>query len=88
MPASCGTARPDENVITLDPGCDRSVIGRGWKLLSQCNFDDEAEDVGGVLAQMSSAELPLVSAVAKIACSGSNPPLITVIHQALCDDNL
>ena len=35
-------------------------------MLTQCNFDDEAETVGGGLSQMSSAESPLALAAAKI----------------------
>ena len=88
MPASHGTARRDENVIMFDPGCDQLIVGRGWKMLTQCDYDDEAETVGGGLAQMFSAELPLASAVAKIVRPGSEPPLITVVHQALCDNSL
>ena len=40
-------------------------------MLTQHNYDDEAETFGGSLDQMSSAELLLVSAVAKIVCSGT-----------------
>ena len=78
----------DKNVVAFDPGCDRSVIGRGWKLLTQCNCDDEVETVGGGLAQMSSTGLPLVLAVAKIIWPGSEPPSIIVVHQVLHNDNL
>ena len=88
MPANHGTARKDENVVAFNLGCDLSVIGGGWKVLTQCNCDDKAATVGAGLAQMSSTELPLASAAAKIVRPSSEPPLITAVHQALCDDNL
>ena len=84
---SHGTARPDENIVNFDQSCDRSIVGMEQKILTPCNCDDEAETVGGRLAQMPSTKLPLALAAGKIAHNGSKPLSIIAVHQALHNDN-